>query len=186
MSYEPRPGSVPDRVIAHLRTLPHGAERLSSQLADAINAPPAHVVASLEGAVNAGALFRRKKDSHVRAPVYWSLVDHQAAKGTTPPHANGAHVEPPAPAAAPPAPAAPDSIPLIAFAHERQRRPQLKQVERPAQTPVNATGLRIALWSDGALVIERGPHLVASLTAEETRLLVKYLDKVLLEREEAA
>jgi hypothetical protein len=81
MSYEPRPGSVPDRVIAHLRTLPHGAERLSSQLAEAINAPPANVAACLEGAAAAGALFRRKKDSHVRAPIYWSLVDHTKANG---------------------------------------------------------------------------------------------------------
>jgi hypothetical protein len=84
MSYEPRPGSVPDRVIAHLRTLPHVAERLSSQLAAAINAPPAHVTACLDGAATAGAIFRRKKDAHIRAPVYWSLVDHSNANGSAP------------------------------------------------------------------------------------------------------
>jgi hypothetical protein len=83
-TYEPRPGSVPARVIAHLQTLPYGAERLSSQIAEAVKAPPAHVTACLEGAVTAGAIFRRKKDSHVRAPIYWSLVDHTKANGNAP------------------------------------------------------------------------------------------------------
>jgi hypothetical protein len=80
-------------------------------------------------------------------------------------------------------PAGNGSIPIIALARDRAVR------ERERRSPTVAspqpTGLRVALWSDGALVIERGAVFVASLTAEETRHLVQYLDKVLLDREPA-
>jgi hypothetical protein len=67
----------------------------------------------------------------------------------------------------------------------RDRAVRERERRSPTVASPQPTGLRVALWSDGALVIERGAVFVASLTAEETRHLVQYLDKVLLDREPA-
>jgi hypothetical protein len=215
MTYEPRPGTTAQRVIAHLQLQPPGTELLTSQLGDALGVPPLNIPPCLAPALSAGILRQRKKDGHPRAPAYWSLADHAKANGNapaarnTPPEganrdasagqshgAEGSESPPgrgtdgaPALGAAPvlsPPPAA-NGIPLIAFARERAERvADARERRAPTVASHQPTGLRVALWSDGALVIERGPHLVASLTAEETRHLVQYLDKVLLDRPEPA
>jgi hypothetical protein len=190
MSYEPRPGSLPQRVLAWLELQPHGAEFLTSQLGEALGVPPVNIPSCMGAALEAGLLYRRQKIAHQRAPAYWSLVDHAAGKPAAR-AANGAHADPVAgdeAAASPPPPPPPPpaaSIPIIAFARQRAEHADARDRRTPTATP-QPTGLRVALWSDGALVIERGPHLVASLTAEETRHLVEYLDKVLLDRVEPA
>jgi hypothetical protein len=208
MTYEPRPGTTAQRVIAYLQLQPPGTELLTSQLAEGLGVPPLNIPPCLAPALNAGILRQRKKDGHVRAPAYWSLAEHGVkANGNAqgihpeqgPQHVLKAEAERPdatdrgAPANASPVggptgagqpaaagPAGSGSIPIIAFARDRAVR------ERDRRSPTAAspqpTGLRVALWSDGALVIERGAVLVASLTAEETTHLVKYLDAVLVDR----
>lgn len=76
MSYEPKPGTVAYRVLAHLQTMPRGAELLTSQIAEALRIDPNGVTPCLEAAVKAGSVFRRQRDSHPRSPFWWSLVDH--------------------------------------------------------------------------------------------------------------
>lgn len=75
-TYEPKPGTVAFRVLAHLQTLSRGAELMTSQIAEALRIDPNGVVPCLEPAVKAGAVFRRQRDPHPRSPLWWSLVDH--------------------------------------------------------------------------------------------------------------
>lgn len=252
MSYEPRPGSTAHRVIAHLETLPHGAEVLTSTIAMALGMQANSIPTCMEGALAAGAVFRRKRDPHLRAPLYWSLVNHARANGSapapsrnTPPeganrdasagqsHGAAGSESPtgrgtdgaPALGAAPVFPmqasrAGPASdgsqkpngaghgsstAPARAGSHTPPQGPQhvLKaEAARPDATdrgapayaspgggPTGAgqpaaagpAGMRIALWSDGALVIDSGaPRGAVTYTADETRQIVAYLDKVLL------
>jgi hypothetical protein len=82
MSYTPKPGTVADRVLAHMATLPHGAEVCSSQIAEALGINAMLITSSMLPALEYGLVFRRQKDkTHSRAPVYWSLVDHASKPG---------------------------------------------------------------------------------------------------------
>lgn len=78
MSYSPAVNSVAWRAIAHLETLPRGAELMTSALAEAIGCDGKKIVPSLEAALASGLVFRRQRDNHVRSPMWWSLVDHGA------------------------------------------------------------------------------------------------------------
>lgn len=78
MSYTPQPGTVAFRAIAHLETLPRGAELMTSALAEAIGCDGKNIVPSLEAALASGLVFRRQRDNHLRSPMWWSLVDHGA------------------------------------------------------------------------------------------------------------
>lgn len=76
--YEPKPGTVAFKVLAYLETLPHGAEVMTSKLAEAIGEPANNVTPCLEAARRAGRLFRRQRDDHVRSPFWWGLTDRSA------------------------------------------------------------------------------------------------------------
>lgn len=78
MSYEPMPGSTAFRVIAHLQSLPKGAELMTSALAEAIGCEGKNIVPSIEAALANGLIFRRQRDTHARSPMWWSLTDHGA------------------------------------------------------------------------------------------------------------
>jgi hypothetical protein len=184
--YEPRPGTVAFRVLAHLATLPAGAEVLTSALAEPIGQPTSSVVPCLEPALAAGKLFKRQRDAHVRSPYWWSLADHATA-GAPPPQrgpvcvlqkdqrgvaqlvARRAHNPEVGGSSPPPAPLAEEPGPQ-----------QVLKAEGAAG------GLRIALWSDGTLQINRAPAAdgavrVLQFNEAETRQLVAYLDRVLLD-----
>jgi hypothetical protein len=233
MTYEPRPGTTAQRVIAHLQLQPPGTELLTSQLGDALGLQALNIPPCLAPALSAGILRQRKKDGHPRAPAYWSLVQMEASRagpasdGSQKPNGAG-HSSSTAPRQSwqPYTPAGPTTrfegrgrearrygpwCPCQRQPGRRtnghwatRRRGPRWQRQHPhhrlgarscsarARAPLadcraspQPTGLRVALWSDGALVIERGAVFVASLTAEETRHLVQYLDKVLLDREPA-
>lgn len=77
MSYRPIPGTVAFRALAHLETLPKGAELMTSALAEAIGCDGRNIVPSLETALAAKLVFRRQRDTHVRSPMWWSLVEHK-------------------------------------------------------------------------------------------------------------
>lgn len=203
MSYEPRPGSTAQRVIAHLETLPHGAEVLTSTIAMALGMQANSIPTCMEGALAAGAVFRRKRDPHLRAPLYWSLVNHEAAK-TTAPHTplvvNVARAQPdavndvPAEVVAQLSPRAQRAIANGVSVEQAIETPPAERAQRTgvaqqflahaARTSAAQPGpLRIALWSDGTLVVDSGaPRGAVTYTADETRQIVAYLDKVLLDR----
>lgn len=154
MSYEPRPGTVPFRVLAYLEGKPSGEEVPTGTLAFDLNLSAATITASMEGALRAGLVFRRQRGGHSRAPFFWSLVDHgkEALVPVPPPQAGPAPEHKPEPTpvvVAPPASAAPAHKPM-----------------------------RIALWSDGTLEIRRDERDLVLFTREEARQIVAYLEAI--------
>lgn len=85
-SYRPTPGSIPYRVLAHLESLPRGAEVPTAQLAQAARAEAYKFAALMDAARQAGVIFARQKGGHPKSPLFWSLVDH--SKEHTPQGAN--------------------------------------------------------------------------------------------------
>lgn len=178
MSYEPRPGSTAHRVIAHLETLPHGAEVLTSTIAMALGMQANGIPTCMEGALAAGAVFRRKRDPHLRAPLYWSLVNHARANGHAPAASNTPEQGPQHVLKA--EAARPDATDRGAPAYASPGGGPTGAGQPAAAGPA---GMRIALWSDGQLVIDSGaPRGAVTYTADETRQIVAYLDKVLIAR----
>jgi hypothetical protein len=72
--YTPSPGSVAQRAIAHLETLPARTELSTAALAEAIGVPPNNLRACLEAPAKAGLIFGRQKYAAPRAPFFWSLA----------------------------------------------------------------------------------------------------------------
>lgn len=64
-----KPGSVADRVIRHLQTLPEGTECTAAQLGEACEFHRKQAVAFLTPAVNAGALSSRIVSEVLRHPL---------------------------------------------------------------------------------------------------------------------
>ena len=93
--YIPQAGSVAERALAHMRTLPEGVEIGSGPLADALGIPSNIVNVSLNSAAKHGALVRSKR--HDR--IFWKLGP-----------AADAALAPPPPAAPPPEPATPTDL----------------------------------------------------------------------------
>lgn len=88
--YAPKPGSVPDRAIRHLLTLPPGTEVTTDQLARAAGFVRKNATAFLAPALDGGALQRRKSDAaNWRSQDLWSLGSGQrkpqVVKATKPP-----------------------------------------------------------------------------------------------------
>lgn len=80
MTYTPRPGSVADRALSHLRAQPFGAELSTSKLAEALGVQSFGLASAMQPALDAGMLLARQKGGHQRSPMFWSLkIDHAAA-----------------------------------------------------------------------------------------------------------
>lgn len=93
-TYTPKPGSVPDRAIAHLRTLPPGTELTTDQLATVAGFERKNATAFLDPALRGGALARRKSDpSSWRSQDLWRL-----GAGTPQPQREVARARPKPPA----------------------------------------------------------------------------------------
>ena len=78
-SYDPKPGSIPYRVIAHLETLQRGAEVSSAQLAQISGADPNSFTAIMGAARAGGAIFARQKGGFYHDGRFADLaavVDH--------------------------------------------------------------------------------------------------------------
>lgn len=84
VAYTPTPGSVAFRAIAWLELQPAGAEFMGAKIAEAIGIEPAALRGSMQGALDAGLVFARKKGGAATAPLFWSLVDHGAKPASTP------------------------------------------------------------------------------------------------------
>ena len=160
-TYDPRPGTVAYRALAHLATLEHGAEISGPRLSEVLGIESATLRACMQPAVAAGRVFARQKDrTHLRAPVFWSLVDHDANRPTTPPPGPQTPMTKPPPVDLRPAPAARevlDDTPL------RSRKPIILR-----GAGMHPESFRAALWTNGVLQIERGDEVLL-LTPEQTQ-----------------
>jgi len=180
INYAPRTGSIPARVIAHLECLPHGTELATAVLADALDLDPTSIPSCLEYAIKHGMVVREKRDGLVR----WKLGAGESA-------------------ALRPDPTEPDEDPIVQRVvsaaalglppPELVKKPPRKvffsapQADLPkaplsvapvAHQPANdVPRLRIALWSDGMLVVERGPERIV-FARRETEQLVRYLERL--------
>lgn len=158
-AYQFQPGTIPHAAWLHLKTLPPGAEICTAELAEAIHQPGVKLGPYLVTAVQHGALASRK----VGKLAYWSV-------GAGTPLVRGAvdgedDEEEPAPQR---------------LSREVSNKPLVASLRKPTlrtAAPVPAP-MRVALWSDGTLQIERGPDDVVLLTADETKALVRYLDRL--------
>lgn len=157
MTYEPRPGTVPFRVLAYLEGKPSGEEVPTGTLAFDLGLDASAIPACMEGALRDGLVFRRQRGGHSRAPFFWSLVDHNK--------------EAPAPVPAPQVEPAPEHKP----------EPTAVVVAPPASAASAHKPMRIALWSDGTLEIRRDELDLVLFTREEARQIVAYLEAISLE-----
>lgn len=158
--YSAQPGTLPFRALAHLETLPPGAEITSAQLAEVLGVAPSSILSALTRAFEAGAVFKRKKDPHPKSPLFWSLPASPAApRGGA---VAGGTGETPA--------AAPRSQMSAAS-------PKARAAAIPA-TRQQGGELRIALWSDGVLQLQRGGVDVAAFNAAEAAAICRYLARL--------
>lgn len=167
--YEPLPGSIPDRIIRHLKQHPAGTELATAVLAELVGQPPSAICPILKPARDHGVLQARRLPNHGNN-LFWSLgsadkVEDEAEEGS---------------AAAPPAlPAAPET----AQPAPHLRKPGGKKTPAGPQSagqglidgPVR--GFCCALFSDGRLVLET-PGQSMTLSADQTRELVRYLERM--------
>ena len=186
MDYQPQPGTVAFRALAHLETLPPGAEMMTSALAEALRVDGSNLTPCLESALKAGRIFRRQRDNHVRSPFWWSLTDHGAKPRTDIRKPAVPEIEIPrftVPVEAPHTPkgaAGGSCRPATAkeTTNGRGAGPAGAAGDdaRHAVGPAAPGSLRLALWSDGTLQIQRaGGHEPLLFSAAETQQIVGYL-----------
>jgi hypothetical protein len=162
-TYEPRPGTLAYRVLAHLETLPAGTERSTGALAAALGVEPNLIPSSMEQALRARRVFTRKKDAHRNSPVFWCLRDL-------------AH-EPP-PLVPPPGPQTPMRAVVQAAPAEPAPGAAAGQGAGPGDGMPRGGVLQLALWSGGCLEVRRASGEVVMFTAVETAVLLGYLHRV--------
>ena len=198
-AYVAKPGSIADRAIAFLQSQPAaGTEISTSVLAEAVRVSGSSLPACLEAALKAGAIFVRKKGGHVRSPLFWSLVDHSAKHAQTGEAispANGSQKPDggaPIPAAKAGRETPPKGANRAASAGQSHGAEGSASPAGRGNNVAPASGAapafqspRFALWSNGVLQIERdavgGAAPIVLLSPDETRALVRYLDRMSLD-----
>ncbi|OWQ92012.1 hypothetical protein CDN99_06550 [Roseateles aquatilis] len=189
-AYTPQPGTIPFRALAYLRTQPLGKKYSTGELAEAIDVDPLSMGPCLMTAVTAGLISRTKAPGQrwrqwslgtgapAAAPAPAADADAEDPADFTPnaprataPSANEAALQawpaqPPAPAPEPPPAEAPAPIAVPPAAP----KPRAARQAEPT--------FACALWSDGRLQLTRGNAVLAQLTADETRALLHYLDRI--------
>lgn len=98
------------------------------------------------------------------------------------------------PSSAPCPPTRPPPLPIVAplfppLANEDEPPALISECgAKPAAAAAPAADLplRIALWSDGSLELRRGSSLMTLLLPEETRALVRYLERLAVAEEAGA
>lgn len=148
--YEPVAGTIPAKVLEYLRAHPD-VSLSTSELSASIGQTGANLHPFMAAAVKAGAVVTSKGgDGRL---TYWSLGSTEVDEPERP---------------LTPAPPMPPLTCRSAFDYGGTPSPP-----SPPDGP-----LRVALWSDGVLQIMRGDSLVAKLDPEETRAIVRYLDRL--------
>lgn len=186
-AYTPLASSLAARAVAHLQTLEPGTVLATAPLAEALGVDSAAFAASVSVAVRYGLLKQQVRERR----SYWSLGD-----GVSLPvpdddeplvqrvvEANGASL--------PDVPRWPgldiDAAPITLGRPKRGPKPCAKTAHPSPTTPPPVVaspykpptaGIRCALWSDGQLQVQRGVAEVILFSAEETRHLVHYLERM--------
>lgn len=198
MTNTPQPGTIPARAIAWMQAQPPGSSFAAAVLADALDIDRNVISPILQWPVKKGAILVEKREGR----LYWSLpISGQAAAPAAAPPDDDEHDDAPpvqriVPAASapkleipPPAAAVVPSLPpSLRPGHPKPAR---KQSPKPPRVPVPAKpkpvdihlvaaepsrhDTRLAVWSDGAMTIERGPVRL-DFTLDETRRILAYLD----------
>jgi hypothetical protein len=175
MSYSPTPGTIPHRAADILRALPAGSRGLSAaQLAEQLGQPGMNVAGFLAVPRQHG-FFKAEK---IDGLLFWSMGDGVPLKAAEDDD------EPPVqrvvPANTKPARMAEivkDSPPPPPPKIVAKREPVGVDMDAASPRKKPAACLRLALWSDGALNIERGTERM-EFAVEEVRQIVAYLDRI--------
>lgn len=174
--YTPHPGTIAARALAHLQAQPPGTELASAVLADALDIDSASVIPCLAAAISHGVLANTKRmgllywrlgtgqpvtlqDRDADAPIQRTIPATAAPKPKA--------LQAPQPAPAPPGPTAP---------RRTTPKPASTAVAIAIAQPIRTT-LRLAVWSDGSLAIERGSEHM-HFTVDESRQIVRYLERM--------
>jgi len=183
-AYVPQPGTIAARVMAIIDTLAPDESIPNAALGERLEQPSNVILASLKAAERHGLIERcseggyairwRKGDGTPPANRYGDS-DEAAEGDTAPPVQRVVKAEAGAVAllmrgqlgAPPPVSGDFDELP----ANEVPPEPEAA----PAVPP---KGMRVALWSDGSLQIQRACGDLIALTTEETRHLVRYLERM--------
>lgn len=156
-TYIPQPGTIPARALAYFQAQPPGHTLSSAVLADELDVNRNGMKAVLAHALLGGALKCEKREGL----NFYSLGDGQRL----PRDIDDEELV----------------TPSVVAAMARKAR---RKVDRPARSAVVSADkpkedrpLRVALWSDGRLLIERGQQQM-ELSPDETRQLVAYLERM--------
>lgn len=178
--YIPQPGTIPHKVIEHLKALPAGTEMSTAVLADVIGQPRNSMAACLNSPRNNGALKSRRAENGV---FFWSLGDGNPL----PPPEDHEPDEPlrrPAPAVVP-KPASPFDLrqprpikPRDTPAPASQAEPVIHRSEpAPALAPAPAGDrAKFGVYSDNTFCIQRGTDAIW-LEPEEFQELAEFIGK---------
>ncbi len=179
MSYEPRPGTVAYRALAYLENLPPGTEVRMSTISIAIDVDANNLAPCLNAAVEGGVVEKFAKPGTQR-PLYYRLVPKVKRPNRLPEETT--EVPPTTLQVAAESPSAPGVAAMTKVDRDRgalhayvaainERHPE------PTASP-EPEGLRIALWSDGELHIKRAGHGLITFSPAETKVLLRYLDRL--------
>jgi hypothetical protein len=180
-SYTTQPGTVPHRVIEHLKAQPPGTELSTAELAEAVGQPAGSMNGFLSSPRNHGALHAEKK----HGLLFWSLGDGA-------PLAPPADREPDEPLR--PVPKTPKkTASLFDVRQPRDIKPSkaaapviepgipipivriVPAVPQPAPTPA-ADRAKFGAYSDGTFCIQRGTDTIW-LSASEAKELAEFVAK---------
>lgn len=174
MSHVPTPGTIPFRAIEYLKLQPSETQApTTTELEDILGQPHGTLIPCLTTPRKHGLIVAHKSGAGM--PIRWSLPDGDAR---------------------PPAPddvedilpvrqivnawPFPDSKPEIPPPEGSKAAPARRKQESGVATPKDGhpLGMRIALWSNGILEVWRTSEDVTLFTADETRQLVHYLERL--------
>lgn len=172
MSYKPTPGTIPHRVIEHLKTLPPGTELSTGVLADFVGQPKASMAACLNAPRSHGALRSRK---HPEGYMLWSLGDGVPLPRPEDydPNLEAKQVVVPAPS-------------LFEERKPRPLEPRQAAPEAPAPAPTPSptpapsapkaepARAKFGIYSDGTFCVQRGQDAIW-LNTSETADLMRFL-----------
>jgi hypothetical protein len=185
--YVPQPGTIPNRVIEHLKRLSPDTELATAVLAEIVGQDTKQMAACLASPRKHGALIMRKREDGIHV---WSLgsgkptplppdhtpdeplhpVPKTPAKPASPfdlrkPRAlTPREAKPTPPADPPPAPDTYIGIPISTI------------TAIPAPEPIKESCVRFGYFSDGCLIIEKIGNRIG-LTEEEAQNLIKFIQK---------
>jgi len=187
-TYVPQPGTIAARAVAIVRALPEGQCIANAVLAERLDQQSSFVIAGMEAPLRYG-LVERVKNGRL---VSWRRGNGRPRGTLLEP--DEVDTDPPrqrivkAPAVAlPDVPRWPGlGEPAQPVALDKSAKKLLDDLARPTGNGPAAVvspaappkGMRVALWSDGTLQIQRSVGDVIVLTVDETRLLVKYLERL--------